>query len=90
MIYKKTPLFSLNLLDHDHAFQNRSNSSSRRSSALSIAEIDEINQNRPSSSSSNAYPFINIIHPEESEDIYAEQNRVPTLCWENLSQAQVE
>ena len=60
------------------------------SRALSIAEIDEINQNRPSSSSSNAYPFINIIHPEESEDIYAEQNRVPTLCWENLSQAQVE
>ena len=31
-LYKKT-LFSLNLLDHDQAFQNRSNSSSRRSSS---------------------------------------------------------
>ena len=45
------------------------------SRALSIDEIYEINQGRPWSSV--PYPHINIVQPNESEDIYAEQNRTP-------------
>ena len=65
--------------------------------ALSEVEIDEINQLRPSTSipypcrgcgsTSLLYPFINIIHPDESDDIYAELNRAPTVSLDAQTQA---
>ena len=48
------------------------------SRALSEVEIDEINQLRPYTAIP-LLPYINIVHPEESDDIYAELNRAPTV-----------
>ena len=48
------------------------------SRALSEVEIDEINQLRPYTAIP-LLPYINIVHPEESDDIYAEMNRAPTV-----------
>ena len=49
-----------------------------QSRALSEGEIEEINMNRPNTS----IPYINITHPD-SDDVYAEENRTPTMLgWE--------